>query len=238
MTKRKKSGPRSSTRTTGHKIIIVDLLEIGSSHGNLTLRGGRDTGQVTCIALPAEVLPSFLTTLEQARLDAEEEYWNVVRHVMATAAPGSSPADASQRVERWLLSQNWSKVLSAVPDDAAHSLSLLTHAGHISFRLAPPYTKSRVLAVFDPVQLHRLQGTLAHHYAMAQQQAASSPLHPRNAIALALDHLAGQPWPPPPAQPPSEEAGQYMRGRYEAFQRRSPYLRTEANTPDLEPDSP
>lgn len=235
MSKRRKPQSRSRTGAAGRRTLVVDLLEIGSSHGNLTLRAGRDTGQLACIALPAEVLPSFLSALEHARLDAEEEYWSVVRHVMATA-PSNSPADATRALEQWLLAQKWSKVLGAVPDDAAHSLPLLTHAGHIGFRVAPPYTTNRVLAIFDPLQFHRLQPALLHHCSLAQQQAASSPVHPRDALALALRDLCSLPWPPaPPAEPSTEEAGQYLQDRYEAFQRRSPYLRAEGNTLDLGP---
>ncbi|MFG2387030.1 hypothetical protein [Streptomyces avermitilis] len=182
--------------------------------------------------------PSFLSNLEQARLDAEEEYWSVVRHVMATVR-SDSPADAARALERWLLAQKWSKVLGALPDDAAHSLPLLTYAGHIGFRLAPPYTTSRVLVIFDPLQLHRLEPALLHHCLLAQQQAANSSAHPRDALALALRELCSLPWPPGPAAEPSpEEAGRYMQGRYEAFQCRSPYLRTEENNLDLGPTVP
>ncbi|SOD91514.1 hypothetical protein [Streptomyces sp. Ag109_G2-15] len=235
MSKRRRPPSRSRTGAAGRRTLVVDLLEIGSSHGNLTLRAGRDTGQLACIALPAEVLPDFLANLEQARLDAEEEYWSVVRHVMATA-PGNSPADAARALEQWLLAQNWSKVLGALPDDAAHSLPLLSYAGHIGFRLAPPYTTNRDLAIFDPLQLHRLEPALLHHCSLAQQQAANSPVHPRDALALALRDLSSMPWPPGPAVEPSpEEASRYMQGRYEAFQRRSPYLRAEENNLDLGP---
>ena len=235
MSKRRKPPSRSRTGAAGRRTLVVDLLEIGSSHGNLTLRAGRDTGQLACIALPAEVFPSFLPNLEHARLDAEEEYWSVVRHVMASA-PGDSPTDASRALEQWLLAQKWSKVLGALPDDAAHSLPLLTYAGHIGFRVAPPYTTNRVLTIFDPLQLHRLEPALLHHCSLAQQQAADSPVHPREALALALRDLCSLPWPPGPAVEPSpEEAGRYMQGRYEAFHRRSPYLRAEENNLDLGP---
>ncbi|MFF9127976.1 hypothetical protein ACF09J_32770 [Streptomyces sp. NPDC014889] len=235
MSRRRKPHPRSRSSAVGRRTIVVDLLEIGSSHGNLTLRAGRDTGQLACVALPAEVLPSFLTNLEQARLDSEEEYWSVVRHVLATAS-GSSPAETSRALERWLLAQNWSKVLGALPDDAAHSLPLVTYVGHIGFQLAPPFTTNRVLAIFDPLQFHRVQAALLHHCSLAQQQAASSPMHPRDALALALRDLCSLSWPPaPPAAPSPEAAGRYMQDRYEAFHRRSPYMRAEENSLDLGP---
>lgn len=237
MSKRRKSQPRSHAGAAGRRTVVVGMLEIGSSHGNLTMRAGRDTGRPVCIGLPADVLPSFLTSLEQARLDAEEAYWDVVSQVMAGTA-GNSPAEASRAMERWLLAQNWSKVLAAVPDDA-HSLPLLTYAGHIGMRLAPPYTTRRILAIFDPLQFHRLQPALLHHCALAQQQAADSPVHPRDALALALDDLCSRPWPPSgAADPPPEEAGRYMQNRYEAFQRRSPYLRADENNLDLGPPTP
>ncbi|MFE4956187.1 hypothetical protein ACFRCW_19295 [Streptomyces sp. NPDC056653] len=168
----------------------------------------------------SKMLPSFLTNLEQARLDAEEEYWSVVRHMMVTP---SSPAEAARTLERWLLAQNWSKVLGALPDDAAHSLPLLTYVGHIGIRLAPPFTLKRALAIFDPLQFQRLHLALLHHCTMAQQQAASSTVHPRDALALALRHPTGLPWPPAPrAEPSPDEAGRYT-------QRRSPYIRAEEN---------
>jgi hypothetical protein len=235
MSKRKKTSPRSRAGAAGRRTVVVGTLEIGSSHGNLTLRAGHGTGQLLCIALPAEVLSSFVTNLEQARLDAEEEYWSVIHHVVSTAS-GNKPVDVPQAMERWLLAQNWSKVLGAVPDDHAHSLPLLSYAGHIGLRLAPPYTTGRVLAIFDPQQLHRLQPALLHHCAAAQHQAASSPVHPRDAVALALRHLSRQAWPSaPPSEPSPEEAVRYMQARYEAFQRRSPYIRAEENTLDLGP---
>ncbi|MGW6890343.1 hypothetical protein [Streptomyces chartreusis] len=238
MSKRRKPRPRS--RAAGRRTIVVDLLQISSSHGNLTLRAGRDTGQLACIALPAVVLPSFVSSLDHARLDAEEEYWSVVRHVMADQPSGTGAADASRAMERYLLAQDWSKVLGAVPEDAAHSLAMLTYAGHIGFRLAPPYTTHQVLAIFDPLQLHRLRPALLHHWSLAQQQAAGASMHPRDAHTLALQHLTQLPWPPPspPADPSHEDAGRYMQGRYEAFQRRAPYLRAEENTLDLGPAVP
>ncbi|WLQ45644.1 hypothetical protein P8A22_38135 (plasmid) [Streptomyces laculatispora] len=68
------------------------MLEIGSSHGTLTLRAGRDDGQAVCVVLPAEVLPSFVDGLRHARLDAEEDYWSVV-HQVVSAARSSGQTD-------------------------------------------------------------------------------------------------------------------------------------------------
>lgn len=237
MTKRAKSNlRRPGVGAAGYRTVVVDCLQVGSSHGNLTLRVGRTDSRPVCIALPAENLPSFLTTLHHACMDAEEEYWNVVRSVAPTA-PSSTAADVSRTLQKWLLSQNWTRLLSAVPEDHAHSLPLLTHAGHIGFRLAPPFTTARALAIFDPLQLRRVQPAVRQHCAVAQRQAASSPLHPRAAIALAVDQLSAQPWPPAGVPDPSpQEAARYMQAGYEAFQRRSPYLRSPENTLDLAPD--
>lgn len=234
MSKRKKSGRRPRTGSAGYRTAVVDMLEIGSTHGNLTLRAGRDDGQSVCVVLPAEVLPSFMDGLRHARLDAEEDYWSVV-HQVVSAARSSGQTDIPRALQKWLLAQNWSKVLGAVPSDTADPLVLVTHAGHIGFRLAPPYTNGRALAIFDPLQFHRLEPALLHHSSEAQRQAAVALVHPRDAAALALHRISSQPWPPgSPAQPPPvEEAGKYMQKRYEAFQRRSPYVRAEENTLDL-----
>lgn len=64
------------------------------------------------------------------------------------------------------------------------------------FRLASPYTTNRVLAVFDPLQLHRLEPALLHHCSLAQEQAANSPVRPRDALALTLGDLRSLLWPP------------------------------------------
>ncbi|MFD5123626.1 hypothetical protein [Streptomyces sp. NPDC058385] len=237
MSKPRKTGPRSRPVSGGHRTIVVDALEIGSSHGNLTLRAGRFTGQLANIALPAEILPSFFTSLEHARQDAEEEYWSVVQHVMART-PNASPDEAARAMERWLLAQNWSKVLAAVPDDAAHALPLLTYVGHIGFRLAPPYTTQRTLAIFDPLQFHRLEPALRLHASLAQRQAREALVHPRDALALALQDLCSRPWSPStPPKPTVQEAQQYMQNRYTAFQRRSPYVRAKENNLSVGPES-
>ncbi|MFD3580511.1 hypothetical protein [Streptomyces sp. NPDC058644] len=233
MARRKKNKQRSGAAAFAGRTVVIDLLAINSAHGNLTLKGGRANGRPVCIALPAEVLPSFLTQLEHARLDAEEEYWEVVPRVVRTA-PDSSPAAASRALEQWLLKQSWSRVLGALPEGAGHALALVSYVGHIGFRLAPPYTPSRVLAIFDPLQLQRLQVALRRQCMLAQQQASTSALHPRDAVDLALRQLIQQPWPPSGApEPTAEEAVGFMQARHTGFLRRSPYLRASENTLDL-----
>ncbi|WP_405419417.1 hypothetical protein [Streptomyces erythrochromogenes] len=234
MSKRKKPGQQSRARFSGRRTVVVDLLEIGASHGSLTLRAGRDDGQLVCIVLPAPVLPSFMESLGHARLDAEEDYWRVIHHV-TTSTPGNGPGGVPRGVEKWLLAQNWSSVLAAAADDEPNSLALISHVGHIGLRLAPPYTTGRALTIFDPLQFQRLERSLLHACHTAHEQAVKSPRHALETAALALRHISSQPWPPPaqPTLPSQEEAAAYMQGRYEAFQRRSPYIRADGNTLSL-----
>ncbi|WP_326647246.1 hypothetical protein [Streptomyces sp. NBC_01750] len=193
------------------------MLEIGAAHGSLTMRAGRDDGQLVCIVLPAPVLPSFMKNLGHARLDAEEEYWSVIHHV-TTSTPVSGPDGIPRAIEKWLLAQNWSKVLAAAAGDAPDSLALITHAGHIGLRLAPPYTTGRALAIFDPMQFQRLEQSLLHACREAHEQAVNGTGHPLETAALALRHISSQPWPPPaqPTLPTQQEAAAFMQKRYEA----------------------
>lgn len=231
----KRPGRQSRAGFTGRRTVVVDMLEIGAMHGSLTMRAGRDDGQLVCIVLPTPVLPSFVESLGHARLDAEEEYWRVIRHVTAST-PVNGPDGIPRAIEKWLLAQNWSKVLAAAADDAPDSLALITHAGHIGLRLAPPYTTGRALAIFDPLQFQRLERSLLHACRKAHEQAVNGTGHPLETAALALRHISSLPWPPPapPALPSQEEAAAYMQKRYEAFQRRSPYVRADENALDLE----
>ncbi|MET9437554.1 hypothetical protein [Streptomyces sp. NPDC006551] len=234
MSKRKRPGRQSRAGFTGRRTVVVDMLEIGALHGSLTMRAGRDDGQLVCIVLPAPVLPSFMESLGHARLDAEEEYWRVIHHV-TTSTPVKGP-DVPRAIEKWLLAQNWSSVLAAAADDAPDSLALITHVGHIGLRLAPPYTTGRALVIFDPLQFQRLERSLLHACREAHEQAVNSPVHPLETAALALRHISARPWPPSaqPRLPSQEEAAAYMQGRYEAFQRRSPYTRADENTLNLD----
>ncbi|MGQ4727707.1 MULTISPECIES: hypothetical protein [Streptomyces] len=238
MSKRKKPGRRSMAGFPGRRTVVVDMLEIGAVHGSLTMRAGRDDGQLVCIVLPAPVLPSFMENLAHARLDSEEEYWRVIHHVTAST-PVNGPGGIPRAVEKWLLAQNWSSVLAAAADDAPDSLALITHVGHIGLRLAPPYAAGRALAIFDPLQFQRLERSLLHACRTAHEQAVNSAVHPLETAALALRHISSQPWPPPaqPTLPSQEEAASYMQGRYEAFQRRSPYIRADDNTLNLSSES-
>ncbi|MET9378817.1 hypothetical protein ABZX98_32570 [Streptomyces sp. NPDC002992] len=234
MSKRKRPRPQSRAGAAGRRTVVADMLEIGAAHGNLTMRAGRDDGQLVCIVLPAPMLPSFMESLGHARLDAEEEYWRVIHHV-TTSTPVNGPGGIPRAVEKWLLAQNWNSVLAAAADDAPDSLALITHVGHIGLRLAPPYTTGRALAVFDPLQFQRLERSLLHACRTAHEQAVNSTAHPFETVALTLRHISSQPWPPSvqPALPSQEEAAAYMQGRYEAFQRRSPYIRADGNTLNL-----
>ncbi|MEV4339034.1 hypothetical protein [Streptomyces sp. NPDC049590] len=238
MSRKRKPGRQSRASFTGRRTVVVDMLEIGAMHGSLTMRAGRDDGQVICIVLPAPVLPSFMENLAHARLDAEEEYWRVLHHV-TSSTPVNGPGGIPRAVEKWLLAQNWSSVLAAAADDAPDSLALITHVGHIGLRLAPPYTVGRALAVFDPLQFQRLERSLLHACRTAHEQAVNSTVHPLETAALALRHISSQPWPlPAPLTMPSpEKAAAYMQARYEAFQRRSPYIRADGNTLNLSSES-
>ncbi|MFF7879064.1 hypothetical protein ACFZDM_33125 [Streptomyces californicus] len=228
MTKRKKTRRQPGAGSTGRRTVVIDMLEIGAAHGSLTMRAGRDDGQLVCIVLPAPVLPSF----EHARLDAEEEYWRVIQHI-TTSTPVNGPGGVPRAVEKWLLAQNWSSVVAAAGEEApTDSLALITYVGHIGLRLAPPYTAGKALAIFDPLQFQRLELKLLHACRAAHEQALNSSAHPMETAALALRDISSQPWPPPaqPTLPTQEQAVTYMQGRYEAFQRRSPYLRADGNT--------
>ncbi|MGK3094580.1 hypothetical protein ACG93S_32675 [Streptomyces sp. WAC01490] len=75
------------------------MLEIGSAHGRLTMRAGRDDGQLVCIVLPVPCLPGFTENLQHARLDAEEEYWRVIQRITTFTrvnGPGGVPRDVDR----------------------------------------------------------------------------------------------------------------------------------------------
>jgi hypothetical protein len=131
-------------------------------------------------------------------------------------------------LERLLKSQDWGQIVARVPrgDRGQHPLALVTHAGHVGLYAGPPMTPRSLLAVYDPLQLRRLEPDLRQAGAQARQQQLRFPDHPLQRMQNALEFLARKPWPAiEHTAPTTDQAAQYMRDQRIAFLASTPYQR-------------
>lgn len=237
----KASRVRAQRRANSRPLFVVDQLEVGHRAGVLTLRLGRHSPGVPPqqVCLPVEGAAQFLDKLRTASIDAEEDYWSVIGPVVRGTG-SSDAAVVAAAMERWLLKQDWRRVLAAVPADA-EGLILLSYAGHVGVALDPPFTVGPVLAILDPLQLRRVEDGLADAAAAAAQKLAggraAAPILLR--LAAAHEFLAAQPWPPSAAasaDPTRQQAEAEMRRRHTDFLTRTPHLRSPENDIVLDDD--
>ncbi|WUH98400.1 hypothetical protein OHR68_33620 [Spirillospora sp. NBC_00431] len=222
--------PDAGAQPTSRRRVVVDQLEIGQCAGMLTMRMGRDEEQPVRLVIPAAHATSMVRGLGEARLDAEETYWKqIAPWIRARRLHRDEPTSAVRvRLQAMLLEQNWDTVIAAVPG-GGRGLFLITHAGHVGLCAEPPHTSERVLAIIDPVQLHRLSGSLRDALAQARaddRKLAHRPV--RSRLTQVRRYLESEPWPSPPPgyfAPTPQQAETEMTRRYREFLTRTPYHR-------------
>ena len=211
------------------KLVVVDACEVGAYNGMVVLRVGSETAPPLCLALPPS--PELAGHLRSSSLDAEELYWQVLPAVVQGITPGDKAA-AMAAVRSWLLSKDWAGLVRRIPPDGGlTSLAIVTSWGHVGLAADPPYARVPALAIFDPMQLRRV----APSFQSALAAAAASPPGPParswpDAATATLAFLEAQPWPTPGTgyrEPAHGEATAAMRGWYQDFLAREPYIRPE-----------
>lgn len=157
---------------------------------------GLETDEPVRLVVPARPAASLVEHLREARLDAEEIYWKqIVPREVAQQRQGVPFAAVLAERNALLLEQDWERVITATPG-GGRGMFLITFAGHVGLCAEPPYTGERVLAIIDPVQLHRLSATLdaALAQALAEDRTLSrQPVQAR--LRQVRRFLDAQPWP-------------------------------------------
>lgn len=224
-----RGGTGAGSSGSRRRHVVVETMEVGHREGMVTMRMGLEDDEPVRLAVPARQAGSLLEGLRATRLDAEETYWTQI-------APGDVakqrqgmpfPVVLAERRDM-LLRSDWGSVLAATPD-GGRGLFLVTFAGHVGLCAEPPHAGGWVLAIIDPLQLHRMDQSLnaALAAALAEEQLlAHQPLLAR--IRYVHRCLEALPWPHVPpryADPTQEQAEAEMSGRYRDFLARAPYQR-------------
>jgi hypothetical protein len=215
-------------------IVVVDACEIEyAGNGILTIRGGTDEEPPVPIALPSQVLPDLLDTLQTASLDAEEQYWKIIVPLARSVPDAYQNQDAVvELVHSRVLQENWNAFANCV-DAEPEQLYLVTQAGHVGLVVDPPFTLRPTVAIFDPLQLRRLDPALRQAAAQARHSAPTGVS--KAAVIAAVAHLATRAWTDlRRADPTREQAETEMHGRHREFLARSPFMRSEDNTISLD----
>ncbi|MFC5828085.1 hypothetical protein [Nonomuraea insulae] len=218
----KSSRNRKQRQSKGRRCVVADATEIGQRHGVFTLRVGEPATAPVCLVFPAEIAAILVQHMDEARIDAEEEYWTVVPprvKAMNTADPDA----VSQGISRWLLSLNWERVARAATGGQAF---LVSYAGHVGLCTEPPFTDEFLIAIFDPLQLQRLSPALKQAAATAVSE--SRRIGPTTLARLneVRRFVKAQSWPAisvPEVSTAQAEAT--ITHAYRGFLAREPYIR-------------
>ncbi|MFE3222884.1 hypothetical protein [Nocardia sp. NPDC059228] len=212
-------------------MLVVDRVEVRSIAGCVTLRVSDVDSDPISIAIPGEAVLGLLGNIEQAVLDAEEQYWSiVVPYVQRLGATG--PDVVARAMTSWHRTQGWERAAKHVPPD--DPMFLLTNAGHVGIGTNPPVGVGSVLAIFDPLQLRRISQRIGSAAQQALREMGSQPWPVRAAVAH--DYLMACPWRQPDTykDPSQDEAAAYMKNQYVEHLRREPYVRpAENNLPSV-----
>ena len=198
----------------------------------MVLRAGSETAPPLCLALPPS--PELAGHLRSSSLDAEELYWQVLPAVVQGITPGDKAA-AMAAVRSWLLSKDWAGLVRRIPPDGGlTSLAIVTSWGHVGLVADPPYARVPALAIFDPMQLRRLAPSFQSALAAACQPSrparailANPGRTPRQRRSPSWRHSRGRRRARDTGSPAHGEATAAMRGWYQDFLAREPYIRPE-----------
>ncbi|MBF6456135.1 hypothetical protein [Nocardia cyriacigeorgica] len=218
----RKSGQRvraRSARSRPH--IVVDRVEIVTVHGTLALRFSDTVGLPFSVVFPAEFAVNALGPLRSAILEAEEAYWSLVPSLVRSFGT-AEPNVVAERMAAWHREQGWDRVIEFATADGPASVMLLTHAGHVGICADPPYSGEPLLAIFDPLQLRRIEPGLVSALGQALREQGSR--HWSQRLRAARRHIDSRQWiiPGDYCDPAPEAAAAHMRERYVEYLRRSP----------------
>lgn len=226
--KRMKAARRVMEQASSRHLMVVDGCDVGHLKGWLTVRTGYEDTLEAWAAIPGLAAPPLVDALGQAALDAEEDYWSVIREVVRVVGT-AEPEVLETAIPAWLLDQDWGQVLRAVDRTPEHGVFVISHVGHVALVADPPWSPRPAVMVFNPLQLQRMADWWR---ACALQAHAAAPLAaPPSGLdaPTILGFLATQPWPPEYREPTAEEAAEEVRERYVAYLRRPPSLRSPEN---------
>ncbi|WSQ15114.1 hypothetical protein OG604_49580 [Streptomyces sp. NBC_01231] len=205
-------------------IVVADATEIGTSPGVLVVRTGPFTRTPKVLTVPAEMVDSFVSQLNEAARAAEEEYWDLLPAFRAGAASDDT-AQLARAKEKWLLSQPWQQELQRVLGTKRDRLFLMDYAGHVGIVAAAPYAAAPHLLIFDPLQLHRLAPAFRQAAARAPHGLPVTLADPAQRLAAAQREWASVPWPHTPVTlPTQQQADAVITGLRTEFLRRAPLL--------------
>ncbi|TLF73587.1 hypothetical protein [Nocardia cyriacigeorgica] len=219
----------SQNRKSGHRErsavarphIVVDRVEIVTVHGTLALRFSDTAGRPFSVVFPAEFAANALGPLRSAILDAEEAYWTLVPSLVRSFGT-KEPDVVAERMAAWHREQGWDRVIEFATAEDPASVTLLTHAGHVGICADPPYSGESLLAIFDPLQLRRIEPGLVS--ALGQALREQGTRHWSQRVRAARQYIDGRQWiiPGDYCDPAPEAAAAHMRERYVEYLRRSP----------------
>ncbi|MFJ8536866.1 hypothetical protein [Streptomyces sp. NPDC093591] len=222
MAKRKAKPARSRLRPT---VLVADVTEISAWPGVLVVRTGPLTRPPTVLTIPAEIIGSFVPTLQEAARAAEEEYWDLLPAFRA-GARSEDNTELARAKEEWLLSQPWQQEMRRVLGNERHRLFFMDYAGHVGVVLAPPYTATPHLLIFDPLQLHRLAPALRQAATAVTRSLPDATADPAQRLATAHCEWSSAPWPRiAVVLPTQQQADEVITGLRTNFLRRTPLLK-------------
>lgn len=236
--KRLKAARAAAPPPRARRIVWVDACEVGQHQGSLTLRAGAEGKEPLLVALPGRAVPALPDTLQTASIDAEEEYWEVMVPLVQSLPPEElqqNPDAADAVVSTWVLNQDWQSVVNRIPAPE-NEVFLVSHVGYVGLALPRPFTREPTLAIFDPMQLRRLDSAFRTAISTALRS-TPSPFN-EDTVAATLLFLGEQPWGNlRRADPTPEYAKAEMLRRRTEFLSRTPYLRPdEHNVPAIDLD--
>ncbi|MFJ9589704.1 hypothetical protein [Streptomyces acidicola] len=201
------------------------MTEIGTSPGILVLRTGPFTKTPKVITVPAEMVDSFVSKLQEAARAAEEDYWGLLPAFRAGAASDDT-AELTRAKDKWILSQPWRQEMQQALGNERSRLFFMDYAGHVGVVAAAPYLAAPHLLIVDPLQLHRLSPAFQRAAARARHSLPASVADPAQRLAAAQREWASVPWPRHPvALPTQQQADAVIAGLRTEFLRRAPLLK-------------
>jgi len=220
----RKSGNRTGTRgraPIGRPHIVVDRIEIVTVHGTLGLRFSDTAGEPFSIVLPADFAANALGPLRSAILEAEEAYWTLVPALVRSFGT-DEPRAVAEHMAAWHRDQGWDRVIDVATAEDPAPITLLTHAGHVGVCADRPYTDAPLLAIFDPLQLRRVEPGIVS--ALGQALREQGTRHWSQRVRAARRDIDSRRWiiPGDYRDPAPDAAAAHMRDRYVEYLRRSP----------------
>ncbi|MFD7135899.1 hypothetical protein [Streptomyces sp. NPDC059894] len=206
-------------------IVVADVTEIGASPGVLVIRTGPLTKMPKVITVPAEMIDTFVSKMQEAARAAEEDYWGLLPAFRAGAATDDT-AELTRAKDKWVLSQPWRQEMQQALGNHHSRLFFMDYVGHVGVVAAAPYVAAPHLLIFDPLQLHRLAPAVRRAAAQAWHSLPAAVADPTQRLTAAQHEWASVPWPRTPVTlPTQQQADKVITGLRTEFLRRAPLLK-------------